>query len=76
LAAAQKPRASVQNAYTNAAKLYMGGVPIFVGTDAAGNGLRLQYGLCMHLELYSFVHDVGMPPLDALKSATSVMGKW
>ncbi|KAI9152242.1 hypothetical protein HJFPF1_09471 [Paramyrothecium foliicola] len=66
LAAAQRPQASVRYAYSSTAALYNAGVPIVVGTDSSGNGLGL------HLEMYTMVEDVGMSPLDVLKSATSI----
>ena len=72
LAAAQRPKASVQHAYTSTSELYKAGIPIIAGTDSACNGLGLPYGLSMHLELYTLVSDVGMSPLDALMSATSI----
>lgn len=72
LAASQCPRSSIAHGYTNTRALYEAGVPILVGTDCAGNGLGLPYGLGVHLELHVLVHQVGMSPLDVLKSATSV----
>ncbi|TDZ21258.1 Imidazolonepropionase [Colletotrichum orbiculare MAFF 240422] len=72
LAAGQKPQASVANAYSNTRALYKAGVPIIVGTDAAGKGLGLPYGLGMHMEMRVLVKEVGMSPIDVLKSATSI----
>ncbi len=70
-AESEKPRSSVQNAYQNAKKLYEAGVPLLVGTDAAGKGLGIPYGLGVHLELWLLSHQVGMRTVDVLKAATS-----
>ncbi|OHE99733.1 hypothetical protein CORC01_04869 [Colletotrichum orchidophilum] len=72
LAAKQKPKASVLNAYSNTAALYRAGVPLILGTDAAGGSIGLPYGLGMHIEMRMFIEEVGMSPLDVLKSATSI----
>ncbi|KAJ0364983.1 hypothetical protein COL154_000398 [Colletotrichum chrysophilum] len=72
LAVGQKPKASIANAYASTKALYKAGVPLIVGTDAAGKGLGLPYGLGMHLEMRVLVQEVGMSPLDVLKSATSI----
>ncbi|CCF46202.1 organophosphate acid anhydrase [Colletotrichum higginsianum] len=72
LAASQKPRASIHNAYANTRALYNAGVPLVLGTDAAGMGFGFPYGLGMHMEMRLMVKEVGMTPFDVLKSATSV----
>ncbi|WQF83010.1 Putative metal-dependent hydrolase, composite domain superfamily [Colletotrichum destructivum] len=72
LAASQKPRASIHNAYANTRALYKAGVPLVLGTDAAGMGFGFPYGLGMHMEMRLMVKEVGMTPFDVLKSATSV----
>ncbi|KAH7110388.1 hypothetical protein B0J13DRAFT_682286 [Dactylonectria estremocensis] len=68
----QRPRASVQHAYKTVRDLYQAGVPILAGTDAAGQSFGVPFGLGVHLELYLLVHEVGMTPEDALKTATSI----
>jgi imidazolonepropionase-like amidohydrolase len=45
------------------------------GSDAAGPAVGTAYGLSMHHELYLFVHEIGMSPEEALRSATSVTAK-
>ncbi|GKT62528.1 organophosphate acid anhydrase [Colletotrichum tofieldiae] len=72
LAASQKPRASIHNAYANTRTLYKAGVPLILGTDATGMGFGFPYGLGMHMEMRLMVQEVGMSPFDVLKSATSV----
>ncbi|TQN65202.1 Imidazolonepropionase [Colletotrichum shisoi] len=72
LAASQKPRASIHNAYANTRALCKAGVPLVLGTDAAGMGFAFPYGLGMHMEMRLMVKEVGMTPFDVLKSATSV----
>lgn len=71
LAEAQRPRAGIEHAYKSVKALYTAGVPLIVGTDAAGRDIGAPYGLGMHIEMHSLVHDVGMTPLDVLKAATS-----
>ncbi|KAL2876121.1 hypothetical protein SGCOL_008660 [Colletotrichum sp. CLE4] len=72
MAAKQKPTSSVLNAYANTKALYEAGVPLVLGTDAAGGSVGLPYGLGMHMEMRVLVKEVGMSPLDVLKSATSI----
>jgi imidazolonepropionase-like amidohydrolase len=45
------------------------------GSDAAGPAKGTAFGLSMHHELYLFVHEVGMTPAEALRSATSLVAK-
>ena len=71
-AISQRPKSSVQHAYRSVKKLYEAGVPILVGTDAAGKELGMPYGLGVHIELYLLAHEVGMAPIDVLKAATSI----
>ncbi|KXH41672.1 hypothetical protein CSAL01_09923 [Colletotrichum salicis] len=72
MAAKQKPMSSVLNAYANTKALYEAGVPLILGTDAAGGSVGLPYGLGMHMEMRVLIKEVGMSPLDVLKSATSI----
>ncbi|KZL83877.1 hypothetical protein CI238_07028 [Colletotrichum incanum] len=72
LAAGQKPRASIHNAYANTRTLYKAGDPVVLGTDAARMGFGFPYGLRMHMEMRFMVQEVGMSPFDVLKSVTSV----
>ncbi|KAJ0295895.1 hypothetical protein COL5a_010968 [Colletotrichum fioriniae] len=72
MAAKQKPTSSVLNAYANTKALYEAGVPLVLGTDAAGGSVGLPYGLGMHMEMRVLIKEVGMSPLDVLKSATSI----
>ena len=67
----ERPRSSVQHSYQSAKKLYEAGVPILVGTDAAGRDIGVPYGLGVHMEMYQLSHEVGMTPVDVLKAATS-----
>lgn len=72
LAAAQKPKASIEHARANTRALYQAGVPIVAGTDASGTGAGLPYGLGLHMELYALIHHAGLSAVDALKAATSI----
>lgn len=72
-AISQRPRSSIQNAYENVKALYKAGVPILVGTDAAGKELGIPYGLGVHMEIYLLVHEVGLKVVDVLAAATSVV---
>ena len=72
LAMEQRPRAGVQHAYETTRKLYRAGVPLIAGSDCAGQGFGVTYGLGIHIEMYLFAHEIGMSPEDVLKSATSI----
>ncbi|KAG7404475.1 hypothetical protein Forpe1208_v016001 [Fusarium oxysporum f. sp. rapae] len=72
LAKEQRPRAGVQHAYETTRKLYRAGVPLIAGSDCAGQGFGVTYGLGIHIEMYLFAHEIGMSPEDVLKSATSI----
>ncbi|KAH9884739.1 hypothetical protein F4778DRAFT_552651 [Xylariomycetidae sp. FL2044] len=65
--------ATVGNAYENTQALYRAGVPLIVGSDAAGQEVGSAYGLGVHVEMYQMVHAIGMKPADVLKSATSLI---
>ena len=54
--------------YQNVRKLHRSGALIVAGTDAPNPGV--EHGASLHRELELLV-EAGMPPLDALKSATS-----
>jgi imidazolonepropionase-like amidohydrolase len=71
LAKDQKPKASFHNAVKTVKDLYRGGVPILVGTDAAGKGFGVPYGLGVHIEMHLLAKEVGMSASDVLKAATS-----
>jgi imidazolonepropionase-like amidohydrolase len=71
LAKAERPRAGVQHAYETTRKLYQAGIPLIAGSDCAGQGFGVAYGLGVHIEMYLFAHEIGMSPEDVLKSATS-----
>ena len=70
-ASEQKPKSSIQHAYNNTKALYKAGVPIILGTDAAGKDIGIPYGLGVHLEVYLLGHEIGMTPVDVLTSSTS-----
>ena len=72
-ALSQRPRSSVQHVYRSTRKLYDTGIPILVGSDAAGRELGMPYGLGVHIEMYLLSHEVGMTPIDVLKAATSAI---
>ncbi|KAH8755990.1 hypothetical protein F5883DRAFT_569782 [Diaporthe sp. PMI_573] len=70
LASAQRSKATVQNAYETTKKMYQAGVPIIAGSDSAGRGFGVPFGLGMHIEMHLFAHEIGMLPEDVLKSST------
>lgn len=74
-AMSERPRSSFENACDNVKKLYAAGVPILVGTDAAGKQLGTSYGLGVHMEMYLLSHMVGMTPTDVLKAATTTVAE-
>lgn len=74
-ASAQKPRSSIENAYKATRSLYKAGVPIVVGSDAAGKGIGTSYRLGVHMELFLLVSEIGMSPAEALRCATSIPAK-
>jgi len=45
------------------------------GSDSAGPAVGTAFGLSMHHELHIFVHKIGMTPVEALRSATSLIAK-
>ncbi|KAK2613025.1 hypothetical protein QQS21_000954 [Conoideocrella luteorostrata] len=71
-AASETPRSSVNHAYESTKALYKAGVPVVVGTDAAGREIGTPYGLGVHMEMYLLSHKIGMAPADVLKAATTV----
>ncbi|KAF9879487.1 hypothetical protein CkaCkLH20_03030 [Colletotrichum karsti] len=73
LAAGQKPRASIANAYANTKALYKAGVPLIVGTDAAGKGFGLPYGLGMHMEMRALVKEFYSTATMASKQSPHVL---
>ncbi|KAH5116181.1 hypothetical protein HBH69_062690 [Parastagonospora nodorum] len=68
-------RGKVEFAYESVRALKDAGIDILCGSDSAGPAQGTAFGLSMHHELYLFVHQVGMTPSDALRSATSVVAK-
>lgn len=72
LACGSRHVASIENAYENTRAMYRAGVPLVVGSDAAGQAAGSAFGLGVHLEIYQLVHEVGMRPGEALRSATSL----
>lgn len=72
LACGSRHNASIENAYENTRAMYRAGVPLVVGSDAAGQEVGAGFGLGVHMELYQMVHEIGMRPEEALRSATSL----
>ncbi|MBR7801410.1 CIA30 family protein [Undibacterium fentianense] len=54
------------------AALYKAKVPVLAGTDAGNRGT--QYGVSLHHEMAALV-DAGLPPIAALRAATSAAAK-
>ncbi|KAI0157516.1 hypothetical protein GGR57DRAFT_511078 [Xylariaceae sp. FL1272] len=67
--------ASVGNAYKNARKLYNAGIPLIIGSDAAGQPLGSGYGVGLHMEMYLYrmLHGIGMTVGEVLHSATGLI---
>lgn len=65
----------VDHAYASVRALRDAGIDILCGSDAAGPARGTAFGLSMHHELSLFVNEVGMTPLEALRSATSVTAR-
>ncbi|KAK7736384.1 hypothetical protein SLS63_003362 [Diaporthe eres] len=72
LACNSRHNASIENVYENTRAMYRAGVPLIVGSDAAGQAAGSAFGLGVHLEIYQLVHEIGMRPEEALRSATSL----
>jgi imidazolonepropionase-like amidohydrolase len=72
---AAKSGAKAEYAYESVRMLKKAGIDIVCGSDAAGPAVGTAYGLSMHHEMYVYVHEVGMTPEEALRSATSVVAK-
>lgn len=72
LACGSRHNASIENVYENTRAMYRAGVPLIVGSDAAGQAVGAAFGLGVHMEIYQMVHEVGMRPEEALRSATSL----
>ncbi|KAI1265504.1 hypothetical protein F5Y18DRAFT_435863 [Xylariaceae sp. FL1019] len=64
--------ADAGHALENAKALYRAGVPLIVGSDAAGTEIGCQYGLGVHMEMHRMIHEVGMKVEDVLRGATSL----
>lgn len=65
----------VENAYASVRMLRAAGVDVLCGSDAAGPAKGTAFGLSMHHELSLFVEEVGMSPVEALRSATVVTAR-
>lgn len=72
LACGSRHNASIENVYENTRAMYRAGVPLIVGSDAAGQAAGSAFGLGVHMEIYQMVHEIGMRPEEALRSATSL----
>lgn len=72
LACCSRHNAGIKNVYENTRALYRAGVPLVVGSDAAGQAIGSAFGLGVHMEIYQLVHEIGMRPEEALRSATSL----
>lgn len=72
LACNSRHNASIENVYENTRTLYQAGIPLIVGSDAAGQAVGSAFGLGVHMEIYQLVHEIGMQPEEALRSATSL----
>ncbi|KAL1873940.1 hypothetical protein Daus18300_003813 [Diaporthe australafricana] len=72
LACGSRHNASIENVYETTREMYRAGVPLVVGSDAAGQDVGAGFGLGVHMELYQMVHEIGMRPEEALSSATSL----
>lgn len=68
-------KGKVEFAYQGVRALKDAGIDILCGSDAAGPAVGTAFGLTMHHELHLFVHKVGMTPMEALRSATSLVAK-
>ncbi|KAI0144397.1 hypothetical protein GGR57DRAFT_507620 [Xylariaceae sp. FL1272] len=64
--------ADAGHALENVKALYRAGVPLIVGSDAAGTKIGCQYGLGVHMEMHRMIHEVGMKVEDVLRGATSL----
>jgi imidazolonepropionase-like amidohydrolase len=47
----------------------------YSGSDSAGPAVGTAFGLTMHQELHLLVHEIGMTPQEALRSATSLTAR-
>ena len=65
-------KASVENGYNNTRALYRAGIPMIIGSDASGQPKGQTYGLTLHMELWQMIHIIGMTPIEALRSTTSI----
>ncbi|KAK2608024.1 hypothetical protein N8I77_006661 [Diaporthe amygdali] len=72
LACNSRHNASIENVYENTRTMYQAGIPLIVGSDAAGQAVGSAFGLGVHMEIYQLVHEIGMQPEEALRSATSL----
>lgn len=66
-------KVGVEYAYKATRALYEAGVPLIVGTDAAGKEIGIPYGVGVHMEMHLMVHEVGMSVGDVLAAATATI---
>lgn len=70
-----KPGSCVSHAYESVRQLKAAGVDIICGSDSAKPALGTAWGLSLHHELFLFVDKCGFTPLEALRTATSVVAR-
>jgi imidazolonepropionase-like amidohydrolase len=70
-----KEGSKVEYAYESVKVLKKAGIDIICGSDSAKPALGTAWGLSLHHEMYLFVEKCGMSPVEALKSATSVVAR-
>ncbi|KAK5119632.1 hypothetical protein LTR85_007461 [Meristemomyces frigidus] len=70
MAFAKDTGGKVEYAFETVRQLKAAGVPILVGSDAAGPAVGTAWGLSAHHELSLFVNECGFTPAEALRAAT------
>ncbi|KAK4544132.1 hypothetical protein LTR36_004630 [Oleoguttula mirabilis] len=70
MAFAKETGGKVEYAFETVRQLKAAGVPILVGSDAAGPAVGTAWGLSAHHELSLFVNECGFTPTEALRAAT------
>lgn len=65
-------KSSVEHAYEHTKALYRAGIPLLVGSDSSGQDKGQKYGLTLHMEIWQMIHVIGMTPIEALRSTTSL----
>jgi imidazolonepropionase-like amidohydrolase len=69
--AAKNSKANFANAVLNGRDAHKAGIPILVGSDCAGEEIGTAYGMGVHVEMYLLFKEIGLTPVEVLKSATS-----